>query len=137
MSAEIISFDPLVALRAKWDALDAQCTQLDERGEDRRRMSSACQWSRSRTALPRWCQCRPVAQRYRSGSSGSREISTGASLTNGLLTSCSLGLGALGRRGHDGAGNQAPAPQAEKACRRPHGAEPIRHSCDQADVAVH
>ena len=64
MSAEIISFDPLVALRAKWDALDAQCTQLDERGEDRRRMSSACQWSRSRTALPRWCQCRPVAQRF-------------------------------------------------------------------------
>src|SRR5438128_996825 len=35
MSAEIISLDPLVALRAKWDALDAQCTQLHERGEDR------------------------------------------------------------------------------------------------------
>jgi hypothetical protein len=33
MTAEIIKFDPLVALNARWHALDAQCCALLDRGD--------------------------------------------------------------------------------------------------------
>ena len=33
MSAEVIRFDPLVALNARWHTLDAQCLALIERGD--------------------------------------------------------------------------------------------------------
>jgi hypothetical protein len=76
MTAEIIAFpDPLVVLKARWDALDAECQYDADHGiGDPDAISLRCV-ERSRIVLPHWCRDQRPAPPCRFGSCNTWETS--------------------------------------------------------------